>query len=95
MRGSEKKKLINENEKFLFSPLYQREQGHRLHFINVLHLPRFCVRCNTKGRCVIEEVTEKRASKFLSSGVIPVHVILGKRCSVVDVFVVSLKLPLM
>lgn len=54
MRGSEKKKTqqINENEKFLFSPLYQRELGQQLHFINVLHLSRFCVSRDTKGRSV-------------------------------------------
>lgn len=54
MRVSGKEKQLNENEKFLFSCLYQKEQGHRLHFINVLHLPHFGVKPNTKGQVCVE-----------------------------------------
>lgn len=54
MKGFEnnQKQRIKENEKFLFFSLNQRGQGLWLHFINALHLAHFCVRHNTKGRCV-------------------------------------------
>lgn len=57
---------------------------------DVMHRAGVCLYMGVK-----EKVTEKRASKFLPSGVIPVHsVILAKGCVVKKVFWATLELPL-
>lgn len=96
-KNPKKQKQLNENERFLFSPLYQSEREREskgtdctllmcsfsLTFVSIV--------IKTAGVFVCERVTEMKAIKFLLS----VHVILGQRCSVIEAFLASLILPWM
>lgn len=55
----EKRKQINENEKFFFSLLCIGEsKGADCTLLMCSISPRFCVKRNTKGRCVCLRATE-------------------------------------